>query len=153
MHNAKERFKLIPAIFIFFRKNDKVLLLQRANTGYQDGKYSVVAGHIDGDELATAAAVREAKEEAGVTVNPKDLKLVHTAHRLAREQVGQERLDLFFEVWQWDGEPSNTEPNKCSDLSWYPIEELPDNTIPYVRNVIHDISQGITFSEYTDEPV
>ena len=54
----KERFKLIPAVFLIFRRGDEVLLLRRANTGYQDGKYGLVAGHLDGDELAFGIVFR-----------------------------------------------------------------------------------------------
>lgn len=88
MNSKKVRFKLIPAVYLFLRKDNKVLLLKRANTGYQDGKYSVPAGHLDGDEVATKAMVREAQEEVGVVVDPKDMKLVHVCHRLSRGEPG-----------------------------------------------------------------
>jgi 8-oxo-dGTP pyrophosphatase MutT (NUDIX family) len=68
----KERFKLIPAVYLILRRNDEVLLLRRANTGYQDGKYSLIAGHLDGDELATEGMIREAKEEAGIVIVKED---------------------------------------------------------------------------------
>lgn len=37
---SKDRFKLIPAVYLLLRQDNEVLLLRRANTGYQDGKYS-----------------------------------------------------------------------------------------------------------------
>lgn len=153
MSTPKDRFKLITAVYLVLRRGDEVLLLRRANTGYQDGKYSIIAGHLDGDELATEGMVREAKEEAGITVNPKDLKLVHTAHRLSRNQVGQERIDLFFETTEWQGEVTNAEPDKCDDLSWHPINSLPNNMLPFVKLVLTDVAQGINYSEYTEEPI
>lgn len=149
---TKERFKLIPAVYLVLRKEDKVLLLQRANTGYQDGKYGLIAGHADGDELMREAMAREAYEEAGITILANDLVFVHVSHRLTRNQPGQERIDLFFECRKWQGEVTNMEPNKCSDLSWFPIGELPSQTIPFVRLVLENIQQGISYSEYSIEP-
>jgi 8-oxo-dGTP diphosphatase len=149
----KDRFKLIPAVYLLLRRGNEVLLLRRANTGYQDGKYSIIAGHLDGDELATDGIVREAKEEAGITVNSKDVRLVHTCHRLTRNQTGQERLDLFFETDKWQGEVANAEPEKCDDLSWFLVDKLPDNMLPLVKNVITDVVRGINYSEYEQEPV
>ncbi len=148
----EDRFKLIPAVYLLLRRDNEMLFLRRANTGYQDGKYSIIAGHLDGDELATAGIVREAKEEAGVIVSPKDVKLVHTCHRLTRNQVGHERLDLFFETDKWQGEVVNAEPEKCEDLSWFPVDKLPDNVLPLVRNVINDIVRDVSYSEYEEEP-
>lgn len=147
-----ERFKLIPAVYLILRKGDEVLLLQRANTGYQDGKYSLVSGHLDGNELATVGLAREALEEAGVTVDPRDLRLVHTVHRLSRGTPNQERIDLYFEATTWHGEVTNVEPHKCSDLRWFDIKHLPTEMIPLVRNVLQAVTRGEYFSEYEKEP-
>lgn len=152
MTTSKERFKLIPAVYLVLRDGDKVLLLRRANTGYQDGKYGLVAGHLDGDELATTAMAREAKEEAGIDVDPDNLKFVHAAHRLSRNQIGQERIDLFYELRDWEGEVQNTEPEKCDDLSWFDIHNLPNNMLPFVKHVLVDIANGVSYSEYVIEP-
>jgi 8-oxo-dGTP diphosphatase len=151
MSAARERFKLIPAVYLVLRRDNEVLLHKRSkNASYQPGMYGLVAGHLDGDELATTGLVRESFEEAGVTVKPEDLQLVHTSHRLCRDQTGQERMDLFFETRQWQGEVANKEPEKCDDLSWFPIDNLPKNTIPLVRSVLNDIGQGIHYSEYAN---
>lgn len=134
------------------RDKDKILLLRRANTGYQDGTYSLIAGHLNGDELGTEGMIREAKEEAGITILTKDLKHVHTTHRLSRGEVGQERIDLFFEATKWKGKVANKEPEKCDNLSWFDTDNLPRQMLPYVRLVIEDIENGIDYSEYTEEP-
>lgn len=149
---TKQRFKLIPAVYLIVRRDNKVLLLQRANTGYQDGKYGMIAGHLDGDELATEAIKREAKEEANITIDPREAKFVHLLHGLSRNDLGQERMSLFFEVWKWQGEITIMEPKKCDDLSWHPIDNLPDNMLPLVRNALHDVSNNICYSEYAEEP-
>lgn len=149
---SKDRFKLIPAVYIILRRGDEVLLSQRMNTGYQDGKYSLIAGHLDGDELATEGMIREAREEAGIVLRPEQIKFAHVAHRLSRGSVGQERLDLFFEAWDWEGEPTNMEPEKCGELKWVPIENLPTETLPLIKLVIGSVLKGNAFSEYTIEP-
>lgn len=145
------RFKLTPAVYLILRRGDEVLLLERANTGYKDGKYSVIAGHMDGDELGTAAIIREAKEEAGINLSPEDLTFVHLVHGLNREE-GDERIDVFYEASTWGGKVSNAEPHKCSDLSWFPIDELPSNMIPLIKNVLNNVKASQHYSEYELEP-
>ena len=111
-----DRFKLIASVYVLFVRDGKILMLRRANTGYMDGHYSLVAGHADGNEALTAATAREAKEEAGVVIAPANLRLKLTMHRRADD----ERLDFFFEPAAWTGEPQNMEPDKCDDSPLVP---------------------------------
>jgi hypothetical protein len=61
---------------------------------------------------------------------------------------GDERVDFFVHVRHWQGEPANTEPDKCDDLCWVNVNDLPDNVIPYVREAIRNHRDGIKFLEF-----
>ncbi|MCL4406429.1 MAG: NUDIX domain-containing protein [Patescibacteria group bacterium] len=141
---AREYFKFISAVHLFFVRDEKILLLRRFNTGYEDGNYSVPAGHIDGEEKATKAMIRESMEETAIAVKEDQLKMVHVMHRKSID----ERIDFFFEATQWKGEPKIMENNKCDDLRWFPINELPKNMVPYVRAGIENYKNKVLFSEF-----
>ena len=129
MTASATRFMLPCAVHLFLAQDGRVLLLRRANTGYEDGNFSVIAGHLDGGEEVIAAAIREAREEAGITLTPDALRVVGTMHRHSDD----ERMDFFVVASAWQGEIRNAEPEKCSELTWYPLDALPANVIPYVR--------------------
>lgn len=141
----KERFKLVPAVYLVLVREGKILLARRLRTGYEDGKYSMVAGHVDGGETMREALVREAQEEAGIRIEPDQLKHALTMHRWCGDH---ERVDLFFTAERWAGEIRNMEPDKCDDLAWFPLDGMPDNVIPYVREAIACYRKGETYCEF-----
>lgn len=143
----KERFKITPACYLILIRDGETLLLRRFNTGFQDGNYGLVAGHLDGDESFRDAMVREAQEEAGIVVDKEDLNIVHIMHRSKIDTTG-ERIDLFLTTEKWEGEIKNMEPEKCDELSWFPLNNLPANTIPYIREVLENIQNKKIYSEF-----
>ena len=127
-------------------RNRTVLLSRRHKTGWEDGKYGMVAGHVESGESVLDAMIREAKEEAGIDVAKKDLRLVHVMHR--KLPAASDFLDLFFTADQWQGEPANMEQDKCDDLRWFPLDALPGNTLAYIRAAIMHHLDGSACSEW-----
>lgn len=138
-----ERLKLKIAVYLILVKEDRILLSKRFNTGWQDGNYSLPSGHLDPDETLVNAIVRETKEEINIDINEENLTLVHTMHRLGIY------VDFYFTTSIWAGEIKNMEQEKCSDLSWFPLDKLPENIVPSVKYAIENYRAGITFSEYS----
>jgi 8-oxo-dGTP pyrophosphatase MutT (NUDIX family) len=131
-------------VHLFLFRENQILLSRRFNTGFRDGEYSVPAGHLDGNETVLAAAAREAEEEIGVQIEAKDTVFSSVMHRIE----GDERIDFFVNVRKWLGEPFNAEPEKCDDLRWVDINQLPANIVPYVRQALQNHLSGLHFDEY-----
>jgi 8-oxo-dGTP pyrophosphatase MutT (NUDIX family) len=135
------------AVYLLLLQQEQILLARRCNTGYQDGNYSLVAGHVEEGERVTEALFREVQEEAGITLAPQDLEFVHLMHRHSEDELIY--FDFFFVAHRWTGEVTNCEPHKCDDLRWFPLAALPANTVAYVREVLaHVRVGGSKFSEY-----
>jgi len=142
---SNERFTLRSAVYLILIKDGKTLLARRFKTGWMDGNYSLVAGHLDGNESVFDAMIREASEEAGIKIEKIDLKPLKVLHRMSSDT--KEYMDFFFIAEKWEGEPVIKEPNKCDDMGWFPINNLPENTLPYVKEVIENYKDGIPFIE------
>ncbi len=138
------RFTLRAAIYLIIRQNNKILLMQRAGSGFMDGYYSLPAGHIDGNETATEAMIREAKEEINIHIKPQDLHVALTMHRKAPDS---EYIDFFFECDRYTDTIQINEPHKCTDLAFYTPTEKSDNIVPYVYQALQAIDDGITYLE------
>jgi len=141
---TQTRFSLVAAVHLFLLRDQQVLLLRRYQTGYEDGNYSVIAGHLEGGEEIKAAMAREAWEETGIILLPDNLTVVGVMHRCTDE----ERVDFFLTASQWSGELINREPEKCDDLRWYRRDALPDNIVPYVRQALENVWRGQWFDSY-----
>lgn len=142
--SPRKRFRLLSAVHLFLIRDGRILLLRRFNTGYEDGNYSVPAGHLDGGEQLKAAMIREAREEIGIELDPQVLEVVGVMHRLSNN----ERIDWFLTASVWSGEIANTEPDQCDDLRWFALDALPENVIPYVRRALENYQQGRWFDSF-----
>lgn len=131
-------------VYLVLYKKDSVLLSLRDNTGFKDGYYGLVSGHVEEGESASTSLAREAFEEAGITIHPSDLHLLHILHN----RSNRVNIDIFFGCSNWTGELENKEPEKCKELDYFPLKNLPENTIPYIRKVLERIDNRESYSEY-----
>jgi len=140
-----ERLKLKVAVYLLLIKDEKIFLLRRFNTGWQDGNYTLASGHLEEGETIMEALLRESREEIGLTLRPEGVRLVLTMHRMSTY------IDFFFAVDAWEGDPGNMELDKCDEAAWFPLDALPENMVPSVRFAIEKYREGIAFSEFDSE--
>lgn len=140
-----DRFQVVPASYVVFRRGELVLLQLRQGTGYMDGYWATAAaGHVEAGESAPQAAVREAYEELGVSIEPDELVPLTTMHRSqGNGQAIDERVDFFFACTTWQGEPQMMERDKVADLAWFHLDDLPCALVPHERYVFERLRIGL----------
>ena len=138
------RFTVVPAAYVILRRDGQVLLQSRQGTGYRDGHWAcAAAGHVEAGESVLQAAVREAREEVGVRIDPADLVPLCTMHRThANGRPIDERADFFFTCTRFDGEPRRLEEHKSADLRWFALDALPEPVVPHERRVLELLAAG-----------
>jgi 8-oxo-dGTP pyrophosphatase MutT (NUDIX family) len=142
-------FAVVPAVYVYLlrgtpRSQREVLLQLRSGTGFRDGYWAAaVAGHVEPVESVWSAAVREASEEVGITVDPADLSPLCAMQRTgATGDPVDERVDYFLTCVRWTGEPTIREPHKCADLRWFDLTGLPDPVVPHELGVLEALRAG-----------
>lgn len=146
-----ERFMARSAVmlFVFRSKGDEkeILLQKRCNTGYADGMWDcAAAGHVDANESMKMAAIREADEELGISIIPENIEFGTFTHKYT-PKTNEVYYNAFFVVKRYDGVPYIREPEKCSDLQWFPISNLPDGLLPDRKQAIHNYLRHIPYDE------
>jgi 8-oxo-dGTP diphosphatase len=139
---TSDRFVVVPASYVFFLRDDRVLLQLRQNTGFMDDHWAAAAaGHVEKGETAYDAARREAVEEVGVT--DLELEFVTAMQRTRGGEPIDERIDFFFTCRSWSGEHRIVEPTKAAALEWFPLDALPDPVVPHELAVLQGLTAGI----------
>lgn len=129
--------------YLILKHEAKILLHLRKNTGYCDGMWSLVAGHVENDESATEGMIREAREEIGIDLHPAQIQVVHIMHR----KTNRLNIDIFFDCRSWQGNIQNLEPEKCEKLEFFHIDSLPPNIVDYNALALKLILEGRFYSE------
>lgn len=129
----EERFTQVVCADILLMNNDKILLMKRKNTGNDDGYYELPGGHLEANEDIFDAMIREAKEELLIDIDRNDLEIAHIMHHYTGG-----RINFIFKTEKYYN-PQIGEPNKCEELVWVNIHELPELTTRKVKRMINNI--------------
>jgi 8-oxo-dGTP diphosphatase len=124
---------IIPTVNVFIISDSKLMLSRRANTGWMDGSLCPPGGHIEAGETPTVAMLLKIKEELGVTVKPEDLEF---ACVVVRNTPATETVAFEFVVRDKAYTYKNNEPDKCSELIWVDMNDLPNDIIDQFREVL-----------------
>ena len=147
----EEKFRTKSAVMVMLiRKNNKgeeeILLQKRQNTGYKDGYWDFSAsGHVEKNESMKQAVVREAKEELNVDIELENVNFITMMHKYSENDI---YYNGFFKVTNWKNNPIINEPDKCSEIKWFKIDELPKNIINDRYEAINNYKNHISYSEY-----
>ncbi|WP_033824529.1 NUDIX domain-containing protein, partial [Kitasatospora sp. MBT63] len=87
-------------------------------------------GKVEEGERLDEAAARELHEESGLIVAPEDLRLVHTIQVKAGWDGKGPFLLSVFAATSWQGELTNTEPDKHLAVLWMDTAALPTPMFP-----------------------
>lgn len=132
------------AVYVIFKKDGKVAFVLRTNTDWMNDHYGLPAGKVEKGETYTQAAIREAKEEVGITLTPDQVKPVLTWQR---HHDDTDWADVIFEATNWNGELYNAEPEVHGEVAWFSLDALPENVIPELRKMFTAFSEGVHLLE------
>lgn len=114
--------QLIVACETYIVHQDKVLMHQRARDKEKfPGFWIGPGGHVDAGEDVLTTAIREVKEETGVTISAADIKLKVLAfhHHLDRKEVW---IEYLFRATVPSSQKITNSPEGHSE--WLPINSL-----------------------------
>lgn len=147
-----EREKFLSAVYIVIVKDNKVLLQRRQGTKLWCGFLALPAGHVDEGENSYEALFREAKEELDIAISENSISDTFV---VCRKNDGEylPYYDVYFVINSYTGEIKINEPEKCSELKWVDINNLPDDMIDYEVTAIKNWQNNIRFSTFSGTKV
>ena len=140
--SQSKRNKVVQIVqMVVSNDHDEVLLLERANTGFLDGWFTLPGGHVEKDEPIVEAAIRECREETTLHVIEAEVGLV---------MPYQGGVDFVVVASSWSGTPAIGEPDTCSRLEWFPRDDLPEQATRVVRTALKLLSLDVWFHQYEE---
>ena len=130
------------AVHIILINDNKILLQKRKGSKLWPGYYALPAGHIDEGETQYDALVREAKEELKIEINPNDIINNYVVLRRNFFEIDgkilEPYIDYYFEIKKYNGVPKIIEEDKCDELLWADVNNLPEPFINYEGVFLED---------------
>lgn len=105
----------------------------------------IPGGHFEPGETARTAAIREIKEELGITITEERLHFFSTAIVLSNIEY---ILYEFYCHLSDDEQPVNAEPDRCAELVWCDPLELPNDVVDLFKVILEQgYTSGIPYLE------
>ena len=136
--DASQGRRVVVDVILLLVSNGRILLRERANTGYGDGAYEPPTGQLADRETIVETAVRVASAEAGVVISAGNVSLAH----VMQDVSGSGRIAFFLTVSGLEGE--YTSPDAC----WFNLDQLPTNMLDRSRVALRNYAEGMRFSTY-----
>ena len=77
---VQHRRRVVVDVILLLMRNGRILLRERANTGYGDGAYEPPTGQLADRETIVETAIRVAAAEAGIAIQAENVSLAHVMH-------------------------------------------------------------------------
>lgn len=119
MHN--ERPKVGLGIYIF-NSDNKLLLLKRQGS-HGAGTWTAPGGHLEYGQSFLDCARMEAMEESGLRIN--EIEVLGVTNDIF-ESEGKHYITVHCLALSWEGEAKIMEKEKCLDMGWFSLDELPE---------------------------
>jgi 8-oxo-dGTP diphosphatase len=124
---------------LFLRRGDSILLGLRKNC-YGAGTWALPGGHLEFNERLVDAICREAEEELGSVIKPKELKLVSIVDDM-QPQNNLHYVHISFELKEPAWEPRIMEPDRCEEWRYFALDELPKEFFLPHKGIIENYLQ------------
>jgi 8-oxo-dGTP diphosphatase len=104
------------------RRDRTALLLGKRRGVFGDGQWALPGGHLEFGESFEEAVKRELEEEVGIKAAAIEyLSSINTAY--TANAPGTHYVQIGMQVMDYKGEPENKEPDRCSELRWFSLDE------------------------------
>jgi mutator protein MutT len=125
----------LVVLLVLKDRDERILLIKRANTSHGLGKWCLPAGKVEQGEKLEEACKREAKEEVNLDVY--NVKLFLSRIEQSTEQVGKV-YDCNYFVADFKGKVKIN--GEASDFRWFTEEDLQkEETVPDQRDVLEKL--------------
>jgi len=117
-HQAKLRHAVVDGLIL---KDNKILLVKRAEKLLEGGKWGLVGGYMERDENLKEAFAREIFEETGYRVDNITLLCINDDPKRPHE----DRQNISFVFFCHAGKKEGESDWEVTDKKWFDLEDLP----------------------------
>ena len=125
-----KRQSWLPVVTAIIKREKKVLLGLRPESGSLAGLWEFPGGKIELGEIPERALARELKEELNIEAEIGPLRIA-TTHNYGDVGI----LILFYEVNFWKGQP---QASHHTELKWVDVNDLPHTALPDANHRVLD---------------
>ena len=124
--------KPLVGVGVIIIKGGRLLLLKRQSV-HGAGTWSTPGGHLEFRESPETCAIREVKEETGLSIG--DVRFIAITHDDFTAS-GKHYITIWMQGRGISGEPTIKAPYEMSAVDWFALDALPEPLFLPLRNLV-----------------
>jgi ADP-ribose pyrophosphatase YjhB (NUDIX family) len=133
-------------VALFNAQGEVLLGLRRG--AHESTLWGYPGGKVEFGERLIDAAIREVKEETGISIH--DLELISVVDDLPGEHTSDKHFVTvgFKAMLPAGAEPSIMEPSKCREWRWFALDALPDTLFAPTQRALNNLTHNIVYKGF-----
>lgn len=117
------------AIWLLNDKNEVLMMKRQGSHGA--GTWAPPGGKLEMGESIHDCLKRETKEEVDVEIG--DIEFIGVTNDIFSQD--KHYITVFYKSLNWSGEPKIMEPDKCAEIGWFNVHNLPQPLFLSIENL------------------
>jgi 8-oxo-dGTP diphosphatase len=135
MRKGEKDLAVISGVGVVVQNSQGQILMKKRQNSHGENEWALPGGKVEFGESFEDCALRELKEETNLNGQKAEVISLSNQRKYLDKRIHCVIIGVRVQIFE-NCQPQNMEPEKCQELAWFVLDNLPENIFEGSRHVI-----------------